>query len=440
MFCGSCLHDNTLARALTRLGVDIQLVPLYTPIRTDEQDVSITRVFYSGISIYLHYRLPWTRFVPGLDYLCNRPWLLRWAASGNIKTSARQLGALTVCMLRGTHGPLRKEVRELTSWLTGPPAPDLVVLTNMLVGGCLPTLKRDVGCKVMVTLQGDDVFLEDLPEPYRSQSLLEIRKLVPLVDGFLTHSQYYADFMAEYFQIPRERIHICPLGIDTEEYQRFLSLSDGDATRASRPPTIGYLARLAPAKGLHVLVDAFIELRRRPGMDRTHLLLAGWLGKDQEEYAEAQFQRLRDAGLSDAFEYLGSVDREGKFDFLRRIDVLSVPTTYRDPKGLFVLEALAAGVPVVQPEHGAFPELLSATGGGVLVPPADPLRLADALQQLLTDETARRALGRAGQETVHRLCNAPSMAQQTLEVFSRVLASKRQSPSAAHSRPSKMKG
>jgi len=270
---------------------------------------------------------------------------------------------------------------------------------------------------VLVTLQGDDVFLDFLQAPYRQQAFDEIGRLVGSVDGFLVHSRFYGDYMTEYFGLPAERIHRVPLGIDTADFR------SRDAS-ASRPPgtmprRIGYLARLTPEKGFHILVEAFLDLRRRPGCEDVQLHVAGWLGEDYRAYAEAEFAKLRDAGLQDAFHYAGSVDRAGKVEFLSGLDVFSVPTTYRDPKGLFVLEALAAGVPVVLPNHGAFPEVIESTGGGRLVEPGDPHSLAEQLHRLLNERETRAALATAGQAAVHEHYSAQRMAEGTLEVLRR---------------------
>jgi glycosyltransferase involved in cell wall biosynthesis len=150
-------------------------------------------------------------------------------------------------------------------------------------------------------------------------------------------------------------------------------------------------------------------------MENARLHVAGWLGDHDRAYAEEQFEKLRRSAPAGSFHYTGVVDRPQKIAFLERLDVLSVPTIYRDPKGLFVLEALAAGVPVVQPEHGAFPELLAATGGGRLVRPNDSKHLADTLHELLSDPAGRHSLGREGQESVHTRFNADVMAERTLE-------------------------
>jgi glycosyltransferase involved in cell wall biosynthesis len=290
----------------------------------------------------------------------------------------------------------------------------------MLIGGCIPEIKRTLNVPVLVTLQGDDIFLEHLPDRYRAQALAEIHRLVSSVDGFMTNSRYYGDFMQEYLRIPHVRLHQVPLGIDTRDFQDFLPGNDepgGPDGAPARPPAIGYLARLAPEKGLHILVDAFIQLRKLPGAEHAVLRVAGWLSGDHRDYVQSQLDRIEREGLSESVFFNGSVDRDGKLELLRSIDVLSVPTTYRDPKGLFVLEAMAAGVPCVQPDHGAFPELVSATQGGLLVPPGDAQALARALHQLVTEPEYRRQLGAAGQHAVHQRLNADAMARNTLDVF-----------------------
>ncbi len=318
-------------------------------------------------------------------------------------------------MLQGRHGHQQKEVAKLVAWLTSHGRPQLVVLSNMLIAGCVPALKEALGAPAIVTLQGDDIFLDSLPEPHKSRALAEIARLAPQVDGFVVNSRYYADYMSEYMSIPRDMFRIVPLGIDTTGFEH-------DAATAPRPPTIGYLARLAHEKGLHQLVDAFLHLRQQEEFPDARLRIAGWLGEHNRAYAEEQFDRLRAAGLGDAFEYVGSVDRAGKLAFLREIDVLSVPTVYHEPKGLFVLEALAAGVPVVQPEHGAFPELLAETGGGRLVRPGDAEHLSETLIALLRDADVRRQLGQQGREVVHQRFNALTTAQAALDVYQSFLS------------------
>jgi len=419
MFCGSCMHDNTLARALSRMGVDIQLIPTYTPIRTDEENVSIDRIFFGGVNVFLEQTIPMYRFLPDVvGKIFDQPWLIRRLTARASAVNPKSLGKLTVSMLRGTAGYQRREVLKLSHWLRHSVHPNVVALSNVLIAGCAPQLKQDLGIPILVTLQGDDIFLESLPEPYRRQALDEIRRLVAHIDGFLVHSQFYANRMSSYLGIPAEKIHLVRLGIDTKDFPS--TLAARNPPEDLRPPTIGYLARLAKEKGLHVLVDAFIELHKRPAAQDVRLRVAGWVGESNREYAEATFRKLDEAGLRDKYDYDGAVDREGKLAFLAKLDVLSVPTTYEEPKGLFVLESLAAGVPVVQPDHGAFPELLRATGGGCLVPPNDPVALADQLQQLLGDPAQRRQFAETGHATVHAQFSASAMAEGTWSVITQL--------------------
>ncbi len=409
MFCGSCMRDNAMASALSRMGVDIQLIPTYTPIRTDEESVAIDRVFFGGLNVYLQDRFPLFRRMPRwFDWLLDRPWLINWLASRGMETSAKELGSLTISMLEGSAGPVAKEVRRLVAYLKDELKPDVVGLTNILIGGCIPTIKRELGCPVVVTLQGDDLFLLDLIEPYRSQAIERIRRIGEEVDLFVTFSNYYADFMADLLKLDRSRFRIVPLGIQATDFESV-------RTSIDRPPTIGYFARICPAKGFHRLVDAWLAIRQMPGLERTHLIAAGWLGAGDQDYFDQQTIRIDDAGLTADFDYWGVVDRSQKKEFFQQIDLLSVPTTYREPKGLFVLEALASGVPVVQPAHGAFPEMLASTGGGVLVAPDDPDELATGIGSLLRDREQAAELGKRGREGVLRSHTIEKSARDYLE-------------------------
>jgi glycosyltransferase involved in cell wall biosynthesis len=387
-------------------------VPLYTPIRTDEESAAVDQVFLGGINVYLQQKLPLFRYLPRwLSRWLDRPSLIRWATSRGIQTKAQDLGALTVSVLKGDEGFQRQEVQRLVEWL-GQDQPDVIVFSNMLTAGCVPAIKRRLDAKVVVTLQGDDIFLRDLPEPFQSQAFAEISRLIPHVDGFIANSQYYADFMSGYLGIPRDRIAVVPLGLDTSDFVELLG--NDRMNRLDESNTIGYLARLAPEKGLHVLVDAFVYLAQNLGRRDIRLRIAGWLGEHNRRYVDQQLEKIRQAELTSNVDLVGEVDRRGKLDFLKSIDLLCVPTTYREPKGLFVLEALAAGVPVVEPDHGAFPELLARTGGGVLVPPENPVALAEQLANLLADQGQRTTLGRTGQIAVHRDFTAQRMAENTL--------------------------
>ena len=397
MYCGSCMHDNALARALRELEVDCVLQPVYTPIRTDADSIADEQVFFGGIHIYLLQQMPWLEKLPrfmrrALDW----PPLIRFATRRAGSTDASKLGQLSVSMLQGSDGKQKEEVERLVDWLKTDMKPDAIVLSNLLIGGAIPMIRSQLPeTKIIVILQGDDIFLDHLTAPYRQQVIDLCRGLVPHVDRFLTNSQFYASKMGELFRLPNESHFVSPLSIDLGPFE-----SREDASETKRDFRLGYFARIAPEKGFHVLVDAFVHLASQPEHQNLTLHAGGWLGSHNESYFQEQKQKMSTAGVLDRFTYHGSPDLEGKVNLLRSFDLMSVPTEYHEPKGLFVLESLAVGVPVVQPNHGAFVELIQSTQGGVLVDPLNYESLANAIAELKDDEQKRKLLGEAGKVNV----------------------------------------
>lgn len=412
MYCGSCIHDNTLAAALQKKGTDIALVPTYTPLRTDELNVSIDQIFYGGINVYLQQKIALFRQTPWiLDRLFDRPALLNGLSRFSGSTRAEDLGALTVSVLEGETGAQNKELAKLVQWLKEDYRPDIVHLSNSMLVGMTREIKTGLGVPVLCTLQGEDIFLEGLVEPYKSRACELLRERTADVDGFTAPCQYYAGFMADYLKIPADKIHVVRLGLNLHGHGR------AERHLSRTPFTVGYLARICPEKGLHLLVEAFRRLAEQADPENVRLKVAGYLGKRDEAYLEKIVQQIDAWGLTHAFDYWGEVNRTEKIDFLNRLHVLSVPTPYKEPKGRFILEALANGVPVVQPRHGAFPELIQQTGGGILVSPNAPDALAEGLLQLMNDSDYREALGRKGREAVHRGFSEDTMADATLAVY-----------------------
>lgn len=416
MYCGSCMHDNTLVSALHALGHDALLIPTYTPIRTDEDDVSQRRIFLGGINVYLQQKLALFRHTPWLlDRLWDARGLLRWVSRFAVKTRPEELGALTISMLKGEHGYQRKEIDKLVHWLAHEVQPDLIHLTNVLLSGMVHEMKSRLRVPVLGMLQGDDVYLEALPPEVRGQALELIRAHCREMDGFIATCGYYANFMAEYLQIPREKIDVVYPGLNLQGYGAARPARDG------RSFTVGYFARICPEKGLHVLAQAFRLLAQTPGQAPCRLRVSGWLGANQQPYFEEIQKQLHSWDLGERFEHVPAPDHASKVRFMQDIDVLSVPTTYREPKGLYVLEALANGVPVVQPRHGSFPELIGATGGGLLVEPDNPADLARGLARLRDDPCQRQELGRKGRLAVEERFTAPAMARATVDVYRKYL-------------------
>lgn len=411
MYCGSCLHDNTLASALQKMGHEVALVPTYTPMRTDAPSVSLDRVFFGALNVYLQQKAAAFRHTPGaFDWLLDRPGLIQRAARLGASTDPTELGDLTHSILQGEEGFQAKELAKLVDWLRDDFRPDVVHLTNSMFAGFARNLKRELGVPVLCSLQGEDLFLGQLREPWKTRVRELLSERAREIDAFQVNSAWYADFMADYLKCDRNRMFVVPLGLTLQGH-------DGEAREAGDPLTVGYLARICPEKGLHVLVEAFRLLA-----GRVRLRVAGYLGERDRPYLEDLEARIAGWGLSGFYERVGEVDREEKIRFLQSLDVLSVPTVYRDPKGLFVLEALANGVPVVQPRHGAFPEMIEATGGGLLVEPDSPEELARGIETLLRDSGLRQELGRRGREAVRARFHDRAEAEATIRIYERLLA------------------
>lgn len=433
MFCGSCLRDNAAAAALIALGHDALLVPTYTPITTDEQDVSTGRVFLGGVNVYLQNAGWLFRHLPGvLDKLLNTNALLRWAGGFVGRTDYSKLGGLTTAMLQGTHGRAKKEIARLVDWMAADVKPDAVLMTNALLSGCVPAIRERLGVPVVTTLQGDDVFLDALPEADRRRCVALIQENDRHTSGYMATSHDYADHMSAYLGLDRAKIDVVYPGLNLKGH------GSPVARPADRPPTLGYFARFAPEKGFHSAVEAFVRLRRCPGLEKLRFVFGGWLGEKYKPYFAEQVNKLTAAGLHSPadFEHTPAPDLASKAKFFQGIDVLSVPVSFREPKGLYVLEAWANGVPVVQPRSGTFPELIDPTGGGRMYDPAEPDQLDEQLASLLLDLPSAAEVGKKGHAGLHERFTARHMAEATVELLGKYVGSTRRvGPAPASAAP-----
>ena len=413
MYCGSCIRDNALAAALTGRGHAVTLLPLYTPTRTDEENVSQHRVFFGGISVYLEQYVSLFRKTPWLlDRLWESPWLVR-AVSGRLQTQPEQLGAMTVSMLEGTHGHQRKELDKLVHWLRKQPRPDVLDISNSLLIAIAGPLKEALGCPIVCTLQGEHVFVEGLLEPYRSRAKELFKSHVSQVDTFVAVSDYCAGYMCRYLVVPGAKMHVVPLGVNVD---RFTPVPASE----SAPFTIGFLGKIIPEKGLHLLCDAYRDLRERGALEGCRVEVAGYLGPEFTAYWQSIERQVKAWGLADEIHYRGELDLDDKVAFLQALDLYVVPAVYDDPKGIALLEAMACGVPVVAPRRGTYTELLERTGGGVLVEPEDLAALEETLQRLAGDRAQLAELGQRAAAGVREHYSTGEMTTRALDVYERL--------------------
>jgi glycosyltransferase involved in cell wall biosynthesis len=413
-YCGTCLRDNALVAELRRQGHDALMVPLYLPLVVDEPPTAgDTPLFYGGVNVYLQQKSGLFRKSPRwLDRLLDSPPVLRLAASRAGSTEARELGDLTVSTLRGEEGRQVKELDRLAGWLADE-RPDVVCLSNALLVGLARRIKEQTGAAVACALQGEDAFLDSLPEEDRQAAWRALSERAADVDAFIAVSHYYGDIMQRRAQLAADRVHVVHNGILLDGY--------APASAPPDPPALGYLARLCPAKGLETLVEAYLLLRQNDRIPNLRLRVAGSMTAADQPFVERLRAQLAAAGLADEVQFLPNLDRDEKIAFLQSLSVFSVPATYGESFGLYVIEALAAGVPVVQPDHAAFPELIAATGGGVLCEPDDPASLAEAIKELLLNPEAARAMGARGREAVRERFSVARMAEGVTRVFEAIV-------------------
>lgn len=389
-YCENCRRDLDMVRGLQRAGHDVFMVPLYLPIGAAEGSVP---VFYGAVNVYLEQVLPGYRYLPGfLRRVLDALPVLRWAAAMAGSTRAKGLEEMTLSVLRGEEGRQAVELDRLVAWL-GEEKPDLVHISNALLLGLARRVRRDLSIPVVCSLQDEDTWVDAMPAAARQHIWDCMAERAGDVALFLSVSHAYAAKMRTALRLGPERIRVVSPGVDTASRQ---------PVPPPAQPVLGYFARLAKSLGINLLVEAFIELCSRPGFEELRLVAAGGMTADDADNLAALRQRLDEAGLADRVQILEQFEPEKGREILPSFTVLCVPVPAGEAFGLFVIEALSYGVPVVEPNRGAFPEVLERTGGGVLWEVGSPASLADALAPVLRDPACRAELSAAGLAGVRR--------------------------------------
>jgi glycosyltransferase involved in cell wall biosynthesis len=414
-YCENCLRDAALAKAIIKLGHECLTVPLYLPLpggQIDSADVS--PIFFGGLNVYLQQKLAFFRNTPRwLDRLFDSPRLLRWLGRMAGMTSARDLGETTVSMLRGEKGRQIKELHRLIDWLdTHENRPDIICLSNILLIGLAKSIKQRLGVPVACLLQDEDEFLDGLASPYSQRAWKILTERLSDIDVFIGVSKYYTETMKQRLKLDPKRTFVVYTGISLDEYKY----------HAGRPevPTIGYLSRMCPEKGLDTLIDAFLKIKKNEKLRKAKLRIAGGKRSDDEAFLDKIRQKLRTNGAIDDVEFLPDFDRKARVAFLKSLSVLSVPERQPVAYGLYALEALATGIPIVQPASGVFPELLEITGGGLLFEPNNIEALADALVSLLLDPAKAKRLAEQGRAAVCEKFNIDQTAEQIVRIYGQI--------------------
>jgi len=405
-YCLNCVRDVALVRALRQAGNEVLFVPVYLPIEADGGEaLSDRKIFFGGINVYLQQKLALFRKTPRwIDAMLDRPGLLRWLGKRAGATDAADMAEVTISMPQGSQGRQVKELDRLVDFLAAGERPDVICLSNALLLGLVSKLKRKLNATVVSLLQDEDIFLDALPDEYRERAWRIMAEKAAEADGFIAVSTYYGDVMTGRLHLQPGRVVVAWPGIDLAGYRPAADPADG--------PAIGFLERLCADKGFDTLVKAFILLRSSGEHPHLKLRACGGCTATDKPFLAECMQRLAEAGLAGDVEFVQDFSRAGRISFLQSLSVLSVPARHKEGFALYALEAMAAGVPVVLPPEGSFPELIDQTSGGILSSDNSPESLAQAISQLLQDRQRRRRLGVAGRRAVEATFSAAHAADR----------------------------
>ncbi len=413
-YCENCLRDTALVQALQAQGQDVILVPMYLPLYTDADVPPDAPVFFGGINVYLQQKFKLFRKTPRwLDRVLDSRFLLGLAAKKEGTTQANAHGAMTLSMLRGEDGNQAKELERLVNWLAEAEQPDIVHISSILLIGLARRIKEVLKVPVICSMQDEDTWIDHVGEDYAQACWDSIRQQTSVCDRLVTVSQYYRDKMVDQLGLKPEDIDVIPYGIDLDGYKQ---------SSHPVPPVIGFLSKLTPFLGLELLVDAYMILKRREGLEDLQLRAMGGLNGDDKHFVKGLEGKLLNAGMAGDVQFLSEVDRASRLEFLSGLSVMSVPMPEGEAFGAFMAEAWAAGVPVVQPRVGAFPELVKMTGGGVIYDKSTPECLADALEPLLRDQQFAKELGEKGREATVREFGTTTVAQRMVSLYESIVS------------------
>lgn len=416
-YCENCIRDGALVKSLRERGHEVTMVPLYLPLVIDEPQLATdTPIFFGAVSVYLKEKLPFLRNMPNwAEKLFNAAPILRYAAGKAGSTRAAGLEDMTLSMLRGTHGNQKVELAQLMKWLKKEIQPDIIYLANALLLGLVMSIKKELKVPVVVALEDEDIWLSDM-NPEQLKSIWELINVnAQYVDRFLPVSDYYSQRIREHIHQPDEKFSTTHLGINLDGFEK--------TEVSGKNQVVGYLSRMCPDMGLDILIDAFLILKANPLHEALKLQITGGRTDDDTDFIQSIRKTLGKAGHLKDVEFFEDFQRDERLDFLKTINILSVPVRKPEAFGVFMIEALAAGVPVVQPATGGFPEIIELTGGGLTYEPNTAEKLAEMLSKLLMDKKLQRKLGDTGYQKVQEYFNGASMAKRLEDIYQDVIKS-----------------
>ncbi|WP_321995329.1 glycosyltransferase family 4 protein [Draconibacterium orientale] len=409
-YCGNCLRDSKYVDALRKLDHQVIKIPMYLPLFSDEHDISDIPIFYGAISTYLKQVYPVFRKAPAwFDKLLNSKPMMKMAASMAGSTRAKGLEDMTISMLLGEQGEQKEELDKMADWIAEHCKPDVIHISNALLLGLAKRLKEKVGVPVVCSLQDEDVWV-DAMQPQFQQPIWDLmHERAKDVDALVAVSNYFAGEMQKRMRLDEQKVHTFYLGVDVEDYP-YIPVK-------AKPKNVGYISRMCHKDGFDIVVDAFIELKKKAGFEEVKLIATGGLTGDDKKFFKDQKQKLKEAGLLHQFEVVEEFEGAARHEFFKQVAMISVPVRIGEAFGMYLLEAMASGVPVVHPALGAFPEIVEVSGGGITYSPNTPEKLSESWAELLKDPEKLEKLSQAGYEGTKTKFNIHNHAAEIVELY-----------------------
>ena len=414
-YCGNCLRDSGFTQALKDAGHEAHTLPIYLPLFTGQmQNENDTPVFYGAVNIYLKQNYRIFRHMPEWLYrFFNSPPILRLAASKAGSTRAHGLEEMTLSMLQGHEGYQQEELQMLIDYLRDHEKPDVVHLSNALLLGLAYKIKNELGIPVVCSLQDEDVWVDAMYPQYQQKVWDMMSEKGKDVDAFISVSDFFSDIMREKMQIPDSKLHTIHVGIDPANYQYREPETDH--------PVIGYLSRMNEENGFALLIDAFILLRKNKEFSNVKLRVSGGHTGDDKRFIKRQMKKLRQNRLENDIEFIEDYSKGALHNYFSGLTLLSVPVLKGEAFGLYQLESLASGIPLVQPALGAFPEIIHTTGGGVVYEPNSPETLAAKWREVLSDPEKIKEMSRKGHAAIAKKFNLAKLTSKVITLYSGIL-------------------
>jgi len=409
-YCGNCLRDSKYVDALRNLGHQVVKIPMYLPLFADEHDITDIPIFYGAISTYLKQVYPVFRKAPKwFDKLLNSKPMMKMAASMAGSTRAKGLEDMTISMLLGEQGEQKEELDKMVNWIADHCKPDVIHISNALLLGLAKRIKEKTGVPVVCSLQDEDVWVDAMQPQFQKRIWDLMHDRAEDVDALVAVSNYFAETMKKRMNVGDEKIHTFYLGVDAEDYP-FISVKN-------KPRNVGYISRMCHKDGFDIVVDGFIDLKKKPGFKDVKLIATGGLTADDKKFFKQQKQKIKEAGFVGDFEVIEEFEGEARHEFFKKVSLISVPVRVGEAFGMYLLESMASGVPVVQPSLGAFPEIVEISGGGVNYMPNSPEKLSETWAELLNDQERLEQLSQAGYNGTKEKFNIHNHAAEIIGLY-----------------------